>query len=69
MNQLSLFDLIDSLSNVKYGYSLLRQSTGSFFEAILAGIKPAIKVNKQERTKSINAPPQGKTATLAIPAK
>jgi hypothetical protein len=48
-------------------YSLRRATTGSFFAAARAGIKPLISVNKILIQIMMNAEPNGNAANVAIP--
>ena len=50
-------------------YSVRRATTGSFFAAALAGIKPLIKVSTMLMTTIIAADAMGRDARVAIPVK
>ena len=43
--------------------------TGSFLEAILEGINPAMKVKRHDIARRIKAPDHGRTATFGIPER
>ncbi len=43
--------------------------TGSFFDAIFAGKRPAITVSSMLMTTRMTAPPTGRMATLRIPVR
>ena len=57
------------LSSFFIVYSLLRASTGSFFDAMCAGTNPATKVKTTLITTNINALNGSNTANLPIPVK